>query len=76
MGSSINSSSLSDASDEYGLEVNGSLGFVTEGSAEVKIPVPYAPDLRGVDGRSRVGRSAAFRIVGLEFCISEAMVPF
>lgn len=67
MGSSINSSSLSDISDEYGLEENGSFGFVAEGRAEVKMLVPYAPDLRGAVGRSRVGRSAAFKMVGLEF---------
>lgn len=33
------------------------------------MPVPVA-DLPVAAGRSRVGRSAAFRIVGLEFCIS------
>ena len=67
IGSSIKSSSLSDSEDDSGLVEKKSLAFERDC---VKIPPPYVPALPVAAGRSREGRSAAFKMVGLEFCIS------
>lgn len=47
---------------------------MADGSDEAKIPLPLRPGLLGWRGARRVGRSAASRIIGVGFCISEAMM--
>lgn len=67
--SSMGSSSRLSSSESDDGTLSKSTG--ARGKADVKIPA-YS-DLRVAVGRKRVGRSAALRIVGFEFCISAIM---
>lgn len=75
MGSSSKFSS-SESDEESGLVERKSAGLASEGSADAKMPLPYVPGLPVSGGRSLVGRSAAFRMVGFAFCISAIVMEF
>lgn len=66
IGSSINSSSLSDSEELLYPAAKGSVACAFDAGANIP---SYSPFLVDVAGRRRVGRSESLRIVGFEFSI-------
>lgn len=72
IGSSINSSSLSDSEELLYPAAKGSFECAVEVNAEANIPSD-SPVFLDAAGRRRVGRSESLRIVGLEFSIVKVL---